>query len=138
MRNSHTEIWTHLVISAKSYQPLFKKQWVDTIDETLRDFIGSIPDHRGTFCIMPDHIHFLVKLPDDLSLNSLVDQVKSVIKTRLKETFVEDADNFDWEPHHHAHSVSLNRLSVEKSLIERQLIKHKEMSLEEELKFFGM
>ncbi|HAZ24208.1 MAG TPA: transposase, partial [Algoriphagus sp.] len=49
-----------------------------------------------------------------------------------------DPDTLEWESDYHAHSVSLNRLSVEKSLIERQDIKHKEISLKEELKFLGL
>jgi len=137
MKHSHIEIWTHVVISAKEYRPLFRTDWVPTIDTTVQDFVNSIPDQRGTFCILPDHVHLLVKLPDDMSVNDMVSKIKSSISERLINTF-EDAADFEWEEDFHAHSVSLNRLSVEKNLIERQEIKHKEISLQEELKFFGM
>jgi putative transposase len=137
MRHSHTDIWTHLVISTKGYQPLFRSSWVATIDAALQDFVNNLPGHSGTFCIMPDHVHFLIKLPGDMSLNALVDSIKATISEQLMGTF-DNAGDFEWEKEYHAHSVSLNRLSIEKSIIERQEIKHKEISVQEELKFFGM
>jgi hypothetical protein len=44
----------------------------------------------------------------------------------------------EWDEDYYVHSVSLNRLSTEKSLLDRQEYKHKEISLEEELKFLGL
>jgi len=137
MKHSHSEIWTHLVISTQGYQPLFNAEWTNTIRQIIDNYIEMIPDHLGTFCILPDHIHFLLRLPQNMALNELVDQLKGLIRDRLIQEYEEAAD-FHWEDEYHAHSVSLNRLSTEKTLIERQEIKHKEITLEEELKFFGM
>ena len=137
MRQSHTGIWTHLVISTKNYQPLFNEEWKKTIQTCLEDFVQIFPDQHSIFCILPDHIHFLIKLPDDMALSTLVSQIKKVVSDRLSGKYG-DISNFAWEDDYHAHSVSVNRLSTEKNLIERQEIKHKEMSLQEELKFFGM
>ena len=137
MRHSHTEIWTHLVVSPSGYQPIFTSEWNHTIKVAIEDYLQMIPEQQGTFCILPDHIHFLVKLPDNMALNDLVDQLKSLISDRLKQK-IKEASHFKWEKEYHAHSVSLNRLSAEKNILERQEIKHKEMTLEEELKFFGM
>lgn len=137
MIHSHTDIWTHLVISAKNYQPLFTEEWKAALQPCLEDLHQDIPEKHGTFCILPDHIHFLIKLPDDIALSTLVNQIKQKIKDHLNQEF-DDASEFAWEDSYHAHSVSLNSLSTEKSMIERQEIKHKEITLEEELKFFGM
>jgi len=136
MRYSHAEIWTHLVISTQGYQPIFTPEWTLIIKTAIEEHLNLVPEQRN-YCILPDHIHFLIRLPDNISLNDLVDQIKNLISSRLKQNFKE-ASNFHWEKEYHAHSVSLNRLSIEKNIIERQEIKHKEMTLEEELKFFGM
>lgn len=137
MRHSHTEIWTHLVVSTLGYKPIFKVEWTNTIKEAIENYLQMLPDQQGNYCILPDHIHFLVRLPHHMALNDLVDEIKTLIANKLKQKYKEAA-TFQWEKDYHAHSVSLNRLSTEKSLIERQEIKHKEISLEEELKFFGM
>ncbi|WP_194776647.1 transposase [Pararhodonellum marinum] len=137
MRHSHSEIWTHLVLGTKNHQPLLKDSWVPVIRVALEDFISQIPDNQGTFCILPDHIHFLVKLPEELSIKGLTYQIQKLIEDRIKNYF-DEAKDFQWEDQYHAHSVSLNRLSLEKNIIERQKIKHLEMSLEEELKFLGL
>jgi putative transposase len=137
MRHSHTEIWTHLVISTLGYKPYFTAEWKQIIIEAIENYLEMIPDHQGNYHILPDHIHFLIKLPDNMALCALVDQIKTHISNHLKLKYKE-AENFQWEKKYHAHSVSLNRLSTEKNIIERQEIKHKEMTLEEELKFFGM
>lgn len=136
MRQSHTEIWTHLVISTKGYLPFFNSEITPVIKSTIEDELNLTSD-QCTYCIMPDHIHLLLKLPHDKTLNDLVDHIKTEIRNRLRLNFSEAGD-FEWEKEYHAHSVSLNRLSVEKYIIERQEIKHKDMTLEEELKFFGM
>ncbi|HAH35411.1 MAG TPA: transposase [Algoriphagus sp.] len=137
MRHSHSEIWTHLVFSTKGHKPSIDSLKVDIIKQGLGDFIASIPDQHGTFCVLVDHFHMLIKLPENLSVNQLAEQIQELISQRLRQEGF-DPDTLEWESDYHAHSVSLNRLSVEKSLIERQDIKHKEISLKEELKFLGL
>ncbi len=125
-----------MVISTKMHEPLFTVKMIPEIQQAIEDYISQIPNHQGTYCVMPDHIHFLVKLPPDLSINALAKQVQNLISGRLRQQG--HLTNLDWEPDYHAHSVSLNRLEIEKSLIQRQEIKHKEISLKEELRFLGM
>lgn len=84
MRQSHTEIWTHLVVSTQDYQPIFTAEWTYVIKGAIDDYLLEIPEHHGNYCILPDHIHFLIKLPDNMSLNDLVDQLKTIISIRLK------------------------------------------------------
>jgi hypothetical protein len=71
-----------------------------------------------------------------MSVDQLVELVQFLIREQLER------DGFfpflEWDQSYHAHSVSLNRLSSEKSLLERQEYKHKEISLVEELKFLGL
>ncbi len=136
MRSAHSEIWTHLVFSTKNHQPVFEGEGVPVIRQALDDFISEIPDHQGTFSILADHIHLLIKLPENMSVNQLARQIQKLVSERLRQHGW--VVKVEWEDDYHAHSVSWNRLSNEKSLIERQEIKHKELSLKEELKFLGL
>ncbi|MHA7130325.1 transposase [Algoriphagus namhaensis] len=137
MRESqHSDIWTHLVLSTRQHEPLFDGKMIPEIQQALEDYISQIPTQQGTYCVLSDHIHFLVKLPPNLSINALAEQVQGLISGRLRQQG--HLTDLNWESDYHAHSVSLNRLAIEKSLILRQEIKHKEMSLKEELKFLGM
>jgi len=136
MRDQHSDIWTHLVVSTKMHEPVFTLKMIPEIEQAIEDYISQIPNHQGTYCVLPEHIHFLVKLLPDLSINALAKQVQDLITGRLRQQG--HLTDINWETNYHAHSVSLNRLEIEKSLISRQDIKHKEMSLQEELKFLGM
>lgn len=136
MRNAHSEIWTHLAFSTKNHRPVFDQESIGVIRQALEDFISEIPDHQGTFSILTDHLHLLIKLPENMSVNQLAKQVRELVGNRLKQEGWRG--NLEWEEDYHAHSVSWNRLSNEKSLIERQEIKHKELSLKEELKFLDL
>jgi hypothetical protein len=78
----------------------------------------------------------LIKLPGNLSVDQLAHFVQQLINKKLvQERF---ANCPEWDEDYYVHSVSLNRLSTEKSLLDRQEYKHKEISLEEELKFLGL
>jgi hypothetical protein len=78
----------------------------------------------------------LIKLPSNLSVDQLAHFVQQLIgKNLVQEGF---ANCPEWDEEYYAHSVSLNRLTNEKSILDRQQYKHKEISLEEELKFLGL
>ncbi len=107
------------------------------IQTALDDFISGLPDDHVTYCVLPDHIHLLAKLPNHLSVNQFAMEIQTAVSDRLRQEGYSEG-GFEWNDTYHAHSVSSNRLSVEKNLIERQEINHKEMSLKEELRFLGM
>lgn len=137
MRHSHSEIWTHLVLSTKDHIPVFHEKEVKIIEEALKDFAEDHEEKHITFSVLPEHIHILLKLPEDMSVNSLGNHLQTYIRSRLRVAKGTNS-NFIWNKDFHAHSVSSNRLSAEKSLIERQHFKHQEISLKEELKFLGL
>jgi putative transposase len=136
MTHSHSNIWTHLVLWTKGHQ----NQITSDMSSSIREVIGLIqmetPEQQVHFSILQDHIHLLIKVPGKMSVDYLVEYLQSLICEKLeKDGFI---PCLEWDPNYHAHSVSLNRLSAEKSLLERQEYKHKEISLHEELKFLGM
>ncbi|AMQ54851.1 transposase [Algoriphagus sanaruensis] len=136
MRSGHSEIWTHLVFSTKGHLEIFDTSCILIIRQAILDYIEQIEDKQGTFSILSNHIHLLVKLPENMSVNQLARTIQELIVNRLRQEGWRGT--LEWEEDYHAHSVSWNRLSSEKSLIERQEIKHKDLSLKDELKFLGL
>jgi hypothetical protein len=69
-----------------------------------------------------------------------VDQLVQLVQQLIDKKLLQEGFDFspDWDEQYYAHSVSMNRLSTEKSLLDRQEYKHKEVTLTEELKFLGL
>lgn len=137
MIHSHSEVWTHLVLSTKNHQTIFKEKYTEMVKQALLDFFEKFKENLGSYSILSDHIHMLFRLPVYISIEDFATQFQHLVSDRLKQAGVKNAEAI-WESDFHVHSVSLNRLSSEKSFIEKQEIKHKEMSLAEELKFLGL
>lgn len=136
MNHSHSNIWTHLVLWTKDHQRVISYEMNPSIKEAMDLVLLEHSDQQLHYSILQDHIHLLVKLPRKTSVDNLVDHLQKLISYRLNQNGFQPC--VDWDKDYHAHSVSLNRLSAEKSLLERQEYKHKEISLFEELKFLGM
>jgi REP element-mobilizing transposase RayT len=107
-----------------------------SIKEAIEIMQAEFPEQQVHHSILQDHIHLLIKVPGQISVDQLVSHFQLLINECLKKNGF--LPSFDWDTNYHAHSVSLNRLSAEKSLLDRQEYKHKEISLKEELKFLGM
>ncbi|MCU0400689.1 MAG: transposase [Algoriphagus sp.] len=136
MNHSHSNIWTHLVLWTKDHQRVISYDMNQSFKEALDLVLFENSDQQLHFSILHDHIHLLIKLPGNMSVDRLVKHLQDHICQRLEQNGFRPC--IEWDEHYHAHSVSLNRLSAEKNLLERQEYKHKEISLFEELKFLGM
>lgn len=108
---------------------------VGYIKKTLEELPLDFYEKQTHLSVLPNHIHLLIKLPANLSVDHLASYVQQLICNKLVKEGFENCP--EWDEDYYAHSVSLNRLSTEKSLLDRQEYKHKEISLEEELKFLG-
>ncbi|MCZ8134372.1 MAG: transposase [Algoriphagus sp.] len=136
MHHSHSNIWTHLVLWTNGHQRQITSDMVPAIKDAIAVIQSEFPDQQIPHSILQDHIHLLIKIPGKMSVDQLVEHLQLEICKKLEKEGFNPC--LEWDPTYHAHSVSLNRLSAEKSLLERQEYKHKEISLFEELKFLGM
>ena len=136
MPHSHSNIWTHLVLWTKGHAPLINSEMVGSIKKVLEELPLDFYEKQTHLSVLPNHIHLLIKLPGNLSVDQLAGYVKQLIFNKLVQEGFKNCP--EWDEDYYAHSVSLNRLSTEKSLLDRQEYKHKEISLEEELKFLGL
>jgi putative transposase len=136
MPHSHSNIWTHLVLWTKDHVPVICTDKAACIKRVLEELPLNFYQKDTHLSVLPDHIHLLIKLPASMSVDQLVQLVQHLIDKKLMQA---GFDSFpDWDEQYYAHSVSMNRLSTEKSLLDRQEYKHKEVSLIEELKFLGL
>lgn len=136
MNHSHSNIWTHLVLWTKGHQRVISYDMNQSIKDALDLVLVENSDQQLHYSILQDHIHLLIKLPGNISVDRLVGLLQVHICEKLEQSGFRPC--IEWDEHYHAHSVSLNRLSAEKNLLERQEYKHKDISLFEELKFLGM
>lgn len=136
MPHSHSNIWTHLVLWTKDQAPIITSEMVVSIKHILEELPLDFYEKQTHLSVLPNHVHLLIKLPGNLSVDQMAHFVQQLICKKLVQEGFENCP--DWDEKYYAHSVSLNRLSTEKSLLDRQEYKHKEISLEEELKFLGL
>ncbi|MBC6367300.1 transposase [Algoriphagus sp. AK58] len=136
MPHSSSNVWTHLVFWTAGHERAITGQLIPVIHAVLDELSLKFTPHQVYHSILPDHIHLLTKVPSNISVDQLTFQVQQNIGKRLRE--LDLGDFLTWDPDYHVHSVSINRLSAEKSLIDRQEFKHKEISLVDELKFLGL
>jgi len=136
MPHSHSNIWTHLVLWTKGHAPLITSEMAGSIKKVLEELPLDFYEKQTHLSVLPNHIHLLIKLPGNHSVDELARFVQQLICKKLLQEGFENCP--EWDEDYYAHSVSLNRLSTEKSLLDRQEYKHKEISLEEELKFLGL
>jgi putative transposase len=136
MPHSYSNIWTHLVLWTKGHAPLITSEMAGSIKKVLEELPLDFYEKQTHLSVLPNHIHLLIKLPGNHSVDELARFVQQLICKKLLQEGFENCP--EWDEDYYAHSVSLNRLSTEKSLLDRQEYKHKEISLEEELKFLGL
>ncbi len=136
MIHSHSNIWTHLVLWTKDHAHAITSEKGACIKKVLEDLPLNFSEKQVHLIVLPDHLHLLIKVPGSVSVDQLAQQVKHMICAKLAEEGLQGC--LEWDEEYYAHSVSLNRLSTEKSLLDRQEYKHKEISLSEELKFLGL
>ena len=136
MTHSHSNIWTHLVLWTRDRTSLLSPQQVASIKRVLEELPLNFYQKDSHLSVLPDHIHVLIKLPASMSVDQLVQLVKQLIDKKLQQEGFDDSP--DWDEQYYVHSVSMNRLSTEKSLLDRQEYKHRELTLNEELKFLGL
>jgi len=127
----------HLVLSTKNEATVFYTPEAQCINAAIEEFASEHSNNTVTYAVLPEHIHILLKLPENMSLNGLVAHLQTFIQTKMKQNGQVNS-NFQWEKDYHAHSVSINRLTSERSVIQRQKLKHQEITFKEELKFLGL
>ncbi len=134
MKNSQSEVWTHLVLKTKNNQPLFYYTEILAIQQALEDFADQHDDPPMTFSVLPHQVYLLTKLPESLTFNGLVEHLKTFIKVKLGQKS-NRVESFEWEKEDQVFSVSINKLTTEKIVIHIPFIKTKDRDFDESVKY---
>jgi REP element-mobilizing transposase RayT len=123
MSGTYTNLLLHLVFSTKNRVPLIDSQ----LQPRLYEYLGGIIRNKnGMLCAiggMPDHVHLLVRLHQDLAISSLIRDLKSSSSGWIHEHFAHLSD-FRWQEGYGAFSVSQSQLDKVDQYIRHQAEHH--------------
>jgi len=129
MTHSFTNLHYHLVFSAQGFLPLINPEWEPRLHEYLggaaRGLKGTPIEING----MPDHVHLLIGLHQDMSVATFLEKLKSNSTGWVKRNF---NSKFGWQTGYGAFSVSESRIEYVRRYIRNQKKHHSKMTFKEE------
>jgi REP element-mobilizing transposase RayT len=129
MAQTYTQLFYHIVFSTKNREPKILPDW----RPALHAYIGGILQNRRGVLLaaggIPDHIHYLARLPTDRAVAEVVRDIKSISSGWRHE----NGDlEFWWQGGYGAFTVSKSMVETVKRYINRQEEHHRTMTFEEE------
>ena len=128
--------WLHLVWGTKERFPFFQNKQKAT---QVNDIIKEICSKNNIYCkigyVNPEHIHLLVDLPVDMTIETMTQFLKGSSSHDINEGQMFKA-KFAWARGYGAFSVSENQLDTVIKYIKNQEEHHKKMSFASEWKLF--
>jgi REP element-mobilizing transposase RayT len=133
--HSYTQLLYHLVFSTKRREPLLGP----SVLLRLREYLGgAVRGEGGTALIvngMPDHIHILARLRQDVALSDEVRAIKANSSSWIHKTFPELA-TFAWQSGYGAFTVSASQADKVRRYIAGQQEHHRRRTFQEEFVAF--
>jgi REP element-mobilizing transposase RayT len=123
MQRSLTKIYLHLVWATYRRLPLVSAE----IEPLVHRFVAG--EARRQRCVvlaiggMPDHIHLAVRMPATLAVARLMQQVKGVSSTRIRQEVL-PGEIFGWQDNYAAFSISRSHVDRVVRYIEHQKQHH--------------
>ena len=123
MAGTYSCLINHIIFSTKHRRPLI----VPDLRPRLYDYIGGIiRKHQGTLYEiggMPDHLHLLLRMHQDMPVSDLVRDIKSSSSGWIHQTF-EKMHEFQWQDGYGVFSASKSQMNRIKSYIQGQATHH--------------
>ena len=132
MKQTYTNLITHLVFSTKARMPMIDQK---IKPELLAYMGGIIKNIKGNPLIIngiADHVHLLVQFPPTITIAQIVQTTKINSSRWIHENYP-NKQHFAWQTGYGAFSVSRSGVPVVVRYIENQEIHHQKFSLEKEL-----
>jgi putative transposase len=141
MANTFTQIYIHFVFSVKSRQPFI----LPSFKEELHKYITGIIKKRNCVLLainsMSDHIHLFIAIIPDISISSLMREVKAISSKFINEKKYIPY-RFEWQEGYGAFSYSHSQKENVIKYILNQEEHHKKRDFKEEylemLKLFNI
>ncbi len=135
MPHSYTQLLYHLVFSTKRREPFLGPAVLPRSCEYLG---GAVRDEGGKALIvngMPDHIHILARLRQDVALSDVLRAIKANSSGGIHAT-VPELSAFAWQTGYGAFTVSTSQGDRVRRYIERQQEHHRQRTFQEEFVAF--
>ncbi len=134
MPQSLSKVYIHIVFSTKDRRATISKEAKPQLQAYLIELAAN---SQGVFTeeifANPDHIHWLCILPRTLTIAELVQKVKILTSSKMKEIAHLD---FAWQKGYGAFSVSPSKVDVVKKYIQNQEVHHQKLSFQDEYRRF--
>src|SRR5215472_17964160 len=102
MTHSFVKLQYHIVFSTEGFVPLIKPEW----EPRLYEYLGGVARKLKGISIeingMPDHVHLLVGLHQDLSISTFLEKLKSSSTGWVRRNLSKE---FGWQIGYGAFSV---------------------------------
>lgn len=133
MAAPHLSVRVHFVWSTRGRVPVLSPAWC----QRLYSHLGSLAGQKGAALIaaggMPDHIHLLVSLPENLAIRDLVDTLKTESAAWVRTTWL-PRTNFAWQENYGAFGVSKSLEAKVIRYIQGQECYHRTMGFQSEFR----
>jgi putative transposase len=133
MAQSYTNLLDHILFSTAERRPSITVE----IEPRLHEYMGGIVKSNGGIPLaingMPDHVHLLAKLRQDVALSDFLRELKSVSSGWVHDTFPQ-AGKFGWQNGYTAFTVSKSQAVKVATYIRNQKQHHRKTGSVDELK----
>jgi REP element-mobilizing transposase RayT len=127
-----SKLWVHIMVIPKRDLPVLNSSDNVDFDQFIRMSALGISMTVEITSLQKDHIHCLVKLPDDKTLPFVAGWIKSRTTKWLKNRGLVTKSP-GWEPGYAAFSVSASVLPQVRTYLRNQFIMHNRKSFDQEL-----
>ena len=128
--------WLHLVWSTKARFPYFQdeKKAIGCLD-ILKEICTVKKIYFKVGYVNPEHVHILVDLPVDMTIDTMLQNIKGVSSHEINSRDMFKA-KFSWARGYGAFSVSEGNVNTVIRYIQNQKKHHQKMSFREEWELF--
>jgi REP element-mobilizing transposase RayT len=131
MANTFTQLYIHIVFSVKNRMSLIKPAQKELIHKYISGIIKNKNNKLLAINSMPDHLHIFVGLNPDISISSLVGEIKRCSSIFINnEKFLKN--RFQWQEGYGAFSYSSSQIGNVIKYINEQEKHHRKKSFKEE------
>ncbi|RKY84433.1 IS200/IS605 family transposase [candidate division KSB1 bacterium] len=131
MANTYTQIYIHIIFSVKGRESLIKKEYKKELQKYITGIVNNKNQKMIEINCMPDHIHILIGINPDISISSLVRDIKAN-SSRFINKMCWVKGKFQWQGGYGAFSYSRSQINSVIRYINNQEKHHKVKTFREE------
>jgi putative transposase len=129
------KVWIHFVWSTKNRQPFLNDGIRAKVFEHIRENAREKQIHLDFINGMPDHVHCLISLGTDQTLEKIMQLIKGESSFWINQNGL-CRTKFEWQDEYFAVGVGESRLENVRNYIANQEAHHRTKSFDDEFEFF--